>query len=159
MILINVSDYCRISLGEYCAACDPDAVFSSVESVPDVLLSEQIFSEGLSLCSDPFERQTAGDVDISIVDVFTPQFSGYSRQCQDVVVFVDSFIRDELLVPLADLVPLSIVLKGVAVEYRLSVAGDNSCRCHGVCSFDVAVAVIYGDDLDSFDFSHITTPF
>ena len=98
MILINVSDYCRISLGEYCAACDPDAVFSSVESVPDVLLSEQIFSEGLSLCSDPFERQTAGDVDISIVDVFTPQFSGYSRQCQDVVVFVDSFIRDELLV-------------------------------------------------------------
>ena len=93
-------------------------------------------------------------MDIRLGYVFLIEFSGYSHQSQDIVVFVDSFIRNELLVAFADPVPLSLILKCAAVEYRPAVTGDYSCWCHCVCGFDVAIAVIYGDDLGFFEICH-----
>ena len=56
---------------------------------------------------------------------------------------------------LSDAVIGAVVFQNVTGENRFCVIGSNAGRGDGVCCFDVAVAMIYGDNFDAFQFFHL----
>lgn len=130
-------------------------VFLSVEVESHILISEQIGSEVLTLFANPGQRQTSGQMNICFTHAIYIQLSGNCHQSQKIIVLVHCLVRDKFLVSLADAVIGSFIFQNIAGKDWFCVIGSDSGRCDSVCSFDVAIAVIHGDDFDVFQFFHL----
>lgn len=87
------------------------------------------------------------------------QFSGNGRQGQNVVVLVHYLFSGILLMPNADLVVTALVNQQVILEGRFCVAALYTGREAVVGCFDVAIAVVNTDDVNSVFVFHLFLPF
>ena len=87
-------------------------------------------------------------MDVSAGHMRQLQLPGDGGKCQDVIVLIRHLVRDELLVFLADAVPLAVVLKRSDDEVWLFVIGGHTCPEAGVGRLDVSVAVVDSNDHD-----------
>ena len=115
---------------------------------------EQIGTECLSLVPDPCQGKPGSQMDICFMDGKDIQLPCHCHQCQEIIIFIHSLIRDKFFVPFADPVIGSIVFKNVSGKDWLCFVSGDSGRGDRVGSFNVAVAMIHGNDFCVSDFSH-----
>ena len=82
------------------------------------------------------------------------QLTGDSGQGEDIVVIVPGLVRLKLLVACPNQVVASVIDQQIVFEYRLCVMNGQPRGKTAVCSLDVAVAIVYPDDLHALMVFH-----
>ena len=132
-----------------------ELVLLTIEMERYIFIAEQVSSEIFTLFANPGQRQTGSQMNICFTDAIRIQLSGNCHQSQKIIVLIHGFVRNKFLVSLSDAVIGAVVFQNVTGENRFCVIGSNAGRGDGVCCFDVAVAMIYGDNFDAFQFFHL----
>ena len=140
---------------EQTASDKMELVLLTIEMERYIFIAEQVSSEIFTLFANPGQRQTGSQMNICFTDAIRIQLSGNCHQSQKIIVLIHGFVRNKFLVSLSDAVIGAVVFQNVTGENRFCVIGSNAGRGDGVCCFDVAVAMIYGDNFDAFQFFHL----
>ena len=145
----------RVSLREKTASDKSNVIIFAIKTEVHLLVAEQIASEIFTLFANPGQRQTGRQMNICFTDAVHIQFSGNRHQSQNIVVLIHSLVCDKFLVTFPDAVIDATILQNVAGEDRFGFIGSHSGRGNCVCRFDIAVAMIHGNDFDVIQFSHL----
>ena len=105
-------------------------------------------TECLPLVPDPCQGKPGSQMDICFMDRKDIQFPCHCHQCQEIIIFIHSLIRDKFFVPFADTVIGSVVFKNVSGKDWLCFISGDSGRCDCIGSFRQACVGTSSDVLE-----------
>ena len=123
-------------------ASEAHAVFLTVESKTDTVISQKVLPECFLLAAQPSQRQTRGDEHSSVHHMPEIQFASDGGQREQVVIVVVHLVRAVFLVALADGKEVTAILQHMTCQLGPGFIVIHARAKAAAGGLDVAVAVV-----------------